>query len=309
MKCIAVFGPTASGKSSLALSLARKIGGAVISADSMQIYQKMDIGTAKPSREEMELVPHEMIDVVSPDTPFSVYDYKRMAEERIRSVHEKGFVPIVVGGTGMYFDALFYGTDFGEFKIDPAVRASLTARAENGENRELLELLQKIDPEAAAKLHLRDTKRILRALEVYYSTGKTISAFRAESKNPDTDFEFCKFHLTFSDRSLLYARINLRVDQMIREGLVRETAALVKEGILSSPTASQAICYKEMLPFLQHEKSLEECAETLKLRTRQYAKRQITWFKRYTDAVPIEMDRDPDPVKTVLETVNRFLEG
>ncbi len=307
MHAIAIFGPTASGKSSLALKLAKEVDGVIISADSMQIYRGMDIGTAKPTKKEMELVPHKMIDICSPYESFSVYNYKKMAEQEIRHSIELGKVPIVVGGTGLYFDSLFQNTEFGEFEIDESKYRSLKIRAENGEGASLLEELHSVDPECAEKLHEKDTKRILRGLIVYYSTGKTLSQFQHESHQNESDFDFLKFRLSYSNRENLYQRINQRVDQMVSDGLLDELRLFLSPDQSVFTTSSQAIGYKEFLPYIRNEKSFDECLDTLKQKTRNYAKRQITWFRRYKDAIDVWMDRDPDPYDFVKQKSIDFL--
>jgi len=306
--CISIFGPTASGKSALALSLARDFNGVIISADSMQIYRGMNIGTAKPTAEEMEEIPHRMIDICDPADSFSVYDYKQKAENEIEQVLSCGMLPIVVGGTGLYLDALFYNTQFGEMQIDPNIRENLAKEAVKLGNGELLARLKRIDPETAFPLHEKDTKRILRALEVYYSTGKTLSAFKRESHLIKPKFDYLKISLVFSNRENLYLRINNRVDQMMKMGLLEETRKLIEDGSFSGKTAPQAIGYKELIPFFKGESSLETCIEKLKQKTRNYAKRQLTWFRRYTDAQTVCMDCRISPYERVKEITNKFLE-
>lgn len=298
--CVAIFGPTASGKSSLAIEVAKHFGGAIISADSMQIYRRFDIGTAKPTKEEMLLVPHRMIDVCEPDTLFSVYDYQRMAKQAIYDVVSSNMLPILTGGTGLYFDAMFYNTDFGEFETNPRIREKLSDRYEEIGGQALLDELSAIDPEAASSLHAKDKKRIIRALEVFYSTGSTLSSFRKSSHKTPSDISFIKIHLVYRDRQVLYDRINKRVDEMLANGLIEETDYLLQSGYLSDHTSSQAIGYKELLPYFQKSASLEECIARLKQKTRNYAKRQITWFRRYDDALTVEMDTCPDPLGEVI---------
>lgn len=309
MRALAVFGPTASGKSSLAFKLAKELNGVIISADSMQIYRGMDIGTAKPTLEEQKVVPHRLIDICDARDRFSVYDYKALAEEEIHSACSNGKLPIVVGGTGLYFDALFFNTDFGEFDILPEVRQRLKLRAENGENEALLAELQAIDPETAAPLHLRDLKRIIRGLEVYYSTGKPLSHFKKESHREKSAIDFCKFNLIYQDREALYERINFRVDEMMSAGLLEETRKLWECGALYDTTAAQAIGYKELLPHLVGNAPLSDCVSLLKQKTRNYAKRQITWFRRYTDSNRIAMDGCEDPFSTAISIAQGFLKG
>ncbi len=308
-RCIAIFGPTASGKSSLAIKLAKALDGVIISADSMQIYKEMNIGTAKPTEEELSITPHKMIDICSPNDTFSVYDYKKSAEIEIRKALANGKVPIVAGGTGLYFDALFYNTEFGEMEIDPDIHALLVLRSENGENSFLLEELRRVDPICAEKLHEKDTKRIIRALEVYLSTGITLTKYKETSRVKQSDFDFLKIFLDFSDRDLLYKRINDRVDQMVKDGLLEETRFLLESGYLDSSTAAQAIGYKEIVPYLKNEKELSDCIDLLKQKTRNYAKRQLTWFRRYHDAHRIEIDKDPNFDQTAMKICNNFLKG
>ena len=307
-RVVSVFGPTASGKSSLALILASKFNGAIVSADSMQIYRKMDIGTAKPSASEMELVPHRMIDVCDPSRPFSVYDYKLQAEKEIESILQSHKVPFVTGGTGLYYDALFFNNDFGDFEVDPDIRAKLNERANNGEGAALLSELMAIDPDTAAPLHEKDLKRIIRGLEVYLSTGQTLSHFRSKSRIASEKFKYLKIFLNYKNRDVLYDRINRRVDLMLEQGLLEETKMLLDAGCFDSPTASQAIGYKELLPYFRGERSLEACVDLLKQKTRNYAKRQLTWFRRYDDAHVIWMDDDPNPVQTAAELCKKYLE-
>ena len=306
-KIIAVFGPTASGKSSLAIELAKELKGVIISADSMQIYREMNVGTAKPTADELAAVPHRLIDVCEPTQSFSVYDYKKMAEEEIEKAFAQGFLPIIVGGTGLYFDALFFNTDFGEMEIDTEIREKLNARAAGGEGAILLEELRAIDPETASPLHEKDLKRIIRGLEVFYSTGTPLSVYKKNSKTKNSNYDFLKIFLNFQSREKLYQRINLRVDQMIDLGLEDETKLLLEKGYFDSPTASQAIGYKELLPYFREERSLSDCIEILKQKTRNYAKRQLTWFRRYEDASTIWMDTDPTPVQTALQLCKDFI--
>lgn len=306
--CIAIFGPTASGKSSLALELAKEYNGDIISCDSMQIYRGMNIGTAKPTRQEQMLVPHKMIDICDPDDSFSVFDYKKLAEEAIQDTIDQNKIPFIVGGTGLYFDALFFNQDFGDFNVSEEIHNELSNKAEHSDGTLLLQELAKIDPESAQKLHPKDKKRIVRALEVYYSTGKTLTHFRHESRKKKGKFEYTKIFLNFHDRDILYNRINQRVDQMIAAGLVDETGALYQSGAFLGKTANQAIGYKEILPHLLGHASLDECVDVLKQKSRNYAKRQITWFRRYHDANTVFMD-DEDPINVARKIIDRQIVG
>lgn len=288
--CVCIFGPTASGKSSLALRLAREIGGTIISADSMQLYRGMDVGTAKPTPSEQKEIKHSLIDILDPSEAYSVYDYQSAAEREIKDAWKNGLPPIVVGGTGLYIDALLFHTDFGEMKIDDTIRINLEKRACNGETEELLKELSLVDPITAAPLHAKDAKRIVRALSVYYSTGKTLSSFKERSHENAGDIDYLSFYLCFEDRQALYDRIDDRVDNMLQAGLIEEAKRLYENGVFSRKTASQAIGYKELIPYFTGEKTLSECIDLIKQKTRNYAKRQITWFKRYDFAVPLRMD-------------------
>ncbi len=305
--CICIFGPTASGKSALAFRLCRDIGGTIISADSMQIYRGMDIGTAKPTKEERLLVAHKMIDFLDPGARYSVFDYQAAAEREICAAWARGSVPVVVGGTGLYIDALLFHTDFGDVEISPAVADDLKKQVEEGHTAALLEELKSADPETAASLHIKDVKRIVRALAVYRSTGKTLSSFKRASHNSKGEIEYLPFCLCFRDRGVLYDRIEKRVDSMVREGLIEETRDLFNKGALDGTTASQAIGYKELLPYLSGEKALADCLALLKQKTRNFAKRQITWFKRYQFAVPLYMDDPVDPYPILKERSVLFL--
>lgn len=306
-RCLVILGPTASGKSSLAMRLCREIGGGIVSADSMQIYKRMDIGTAKPSAADRALVPHRMIDLIEPGAPFSAYDYKAQAESAISDFVKNELVPVVVGGTGLYLDALLFNTQFGEMDTKPEIRENLIVRSQTEGNLALLEELSRVDPAVASRLHEKDTKRILRALEVYYTTGKTLTQFQKESRLTPPPFDFLLFSLQYRDRKNLYDRIDRRVDEMMAAGLLEETRRLYEAGDLKNSTAGLAIGYKELIPYLLGEKTLAECTAYLKQKTRNYAKRQITWFKRYTDAVPLVMDLGSDPGERLLSEAKNFL--
>lgn len=287
---IVIFGPTASGKTRLSIKLAKEIGGEIISADSMQIYKFMDIGTAKPTREEMEGIRHYMIDEVYPDEEYSVAKYKKKALEYIKEIISKGKIPIIVGGTGLYINSLIYNIDFSEIETDWNLREKLKKEADEKGSAYLHDKLKAIDPEAARKIHVNDVRRIIRAIEVYESTGKTISHFQKVSRLKPPEYNYIKFGLVM-DRSKLYDRINKRVDVMIEKGLVDEVKKLVELGYDKNTIAMQGLGYKEILAYLRGEYSLDEAVEILKRETRRYAKRQITWFKRIEDVYWIDMDK------------------
>ena len=274
---VVVLGPTASGKTSLGIEIAEKFNGEIVSADSMQIYEKMDIATAKPSSEELSRVKHHLIGFVPVGEKFSVARYKEKATEVIDDILSRGKLPVVVGGTGFYIDTLVKNTEFLDYE-DSGIRNKLEAKCESDGIETLYNELKVIDPKAAEKLHINDNKRIIRALEVYYATGKTISEQEDFSHLNESKYRWCLIGLKAQDRQFLYDRINLRVDKMLEEGLVEETLEFFKSDV--SQTAAQAIGYKELKPYLDSLVSLDEALDKLKMESRRYAKRQLTWFRR-----------------------------
>ena len=293
-KIVVVCGPTASGKTALAVELAKAHNGEVVSSDSMQIYRRMDIGTAKPTVEEMQGIPHHMIDVVDPAEDFSVARYVEMAAACVDDVLARGKLPIVAGGTGLYIDSLLSGRTFSAFSPESPLRGELEARirAEGGER--LLEELAKVDPESAARLHPNDEKRIVRALEVYLTTGKTITQHNAETRSIPPRYEALTLNLSYERREDMWSRIDRRVDVMMAQGLVAEVRALLDSGVPEKCTAMQAIGYKEMAAALRGDGDVEGAAREIKLRSRQYAKRQLTWFKRNQAAKRLVWGSEPD---------------
>ena len=275
---IAVVGPTASGKTSLGVNICKALDGEVVSCDSMQIYKNMSIATAKPTPEEMQGVPHHLIDFVSPGELYSVAKYCETAKEVIKDIHSRGKMPVLVGGTGLYYSSLVDNIDFLPDETDFEYRDFLKKRAQTEGAEILLEELKKIDPESAAVLHPNNTGRIIRALEIYHTTGKTKSLQNELSRKNESPYSLTAICLDSRDRKFLYDRINRRVDLMIEQGLVDEARAFFCSGY--GKTAVQAIGYKELKPFIDGEASLEECIENLKMQTRRYAKRQLTWFRR-----------------------------
>ena len=276
---LCVVGPTASGKSSLAMSLASLLGGEIISCDSMQIYRQMDVGTAKPTKEEQARVRHHMIDVVDPDTPFSCADYVEAAGCAIFDVSARGALPIVCGGTGLYLDALLRGGGFEETKTDPDLRASLFAFAEEHGNHALHERLRAVDPESADAIHENNVKRVVRALEIFESTGITKTESDRRSRSIESPYQATVIGLRYEPRQLLYDRIDQRVDEMLACGLCEETERLLVAGVFeTNTTAAQAIGYKELLGYFAGRQTLDSSIEELKRATRRYAKRQMTWF-------------------------------
>ena len=279
-KIVVIVGPTASGKTRMAVELAQLHNGEVVSADSMQIYRGMDIGTAKPTREEMGGVPHHMLDVADPGEDFSVARYVDMAAQCVDDILARGKLPIVAGGTGLYIDSLLSGRTFAPFSPDSALRGQLEAELAQKGGQAMLEELAGVDPESARRLHPNDHKRIIRALEVYEETGKTITQHNLETQALPDKYHPVWIGLTYEPRQLLYDRIDLRVDKMLEAGLLEEIRGLLERGIPSGCTAMQAIGYKEFLPVLNGAASLETAVEQVKQGSRRYAKRQLTWFRR-----------------------------
>ncbi len=277
-KILAVCGPTASGKTWLGVQLALAYGGEVISADSMQIYKGMDIASAKPTVEEMQGVPHHLISILDRGTAFSAADYVTLANEKIREILSRGRLPVIVGGTGLYLDSLLNNVNFSEAKSDGEYRGRLYGIAREKGNSALYEMLVKADPEAAAATHENNLVRVVRALEVIHVTGRKFSELKAESRLVESPYDSVILGLNTSDRSVLYERINQRVDEMAAAGLVEEVRQLWQEGGMK--TAANAIGYKELIPYFEKTMSLEACIDKIKQETRRYAKRQLTWFRR-----------------------------
>ena len=276
---ICIAGPTASGKTSLAVALAHEINGEVVSCDSMQVYRRMDIGTAKPSFEEMEGVPHHMLSVAEPWEDFSVSRYCEMATPLVEDILARGKIAIIAGGTGLYMDSLIRGNIFAPYP-STGRRQELEALAETEGIEAVIRMLEKVDPESAARLHPSDRKRIIRAMEVYLETGRSITEHNKMTQSVPSRFHPIWFGLEDSDRSRLYQRIDQRVDTMLQLGLVEEIQNLLAEGIPENATAMQAIGYKEFIDALAGKCSVAEAAEQVKQASRHYAKRQLTWFRR-----------------------------
>ena len=276
---ICIAGPTASGKTALAVELAKELNGEVVSCDSMQVYRHMDIGTAKPTEEEMQGIKHHMLDVAEPDEDFSVSRYCEMATPIVDDILTRGKTVIIAGGTGLYMDALIRGNEFAPY---PATgrREELEARADRDGIESLMAWLQEIDLEAAAKLHLSDRKRIIRALEVYLETGETITAHNKRTQSIPPRYQPLWLGLDFEDRAVLYNRIDRRVNIMLEQGLIREIEGLLAMGVPKKCTAMQAIGYKEFLAAMDGQISIHDAAEEVKKSSRHYAKRQLTWFRR-----------------------------
>lgn len=281
-KIAVICGPTASGKTALSIALAQTFGGEIVSADSMQIYREMDIGTAKPTAAERESVPHHMLDVAEPGERYSVSRYVEEADACVRDILSRGKLPILCGGTGLYIDGLIRGTEFQPEGVDTGLRDALEREWDALGGQAMLDKLAEVDPESAGRLHLNDRRRILRALEVFRATGETISLHNRRTASVPPRYDAVRIGLTAEPRQLLYDRIDRRVDEMLRLGLVDEVRRLMEAGKLRG-TAEQAIGYKEIAACLRGECTLEEAAELVKRKSRNYAKRQLTWFRRNGD--------------------------
>ena len=291
---LVICGPTASGKTALAAELALRLGGEVVSADSMQVYRRMDIGTAKPTAEEMRGVPHHMLDVADPSENYSVARYVADAVPIVDDILARGRLPIVAGGTGLYIDNLIAGRRFAPFRPDSGLRKQLQGRVRAEGLPALRAELERVDPEAAGRIHPNDEKRTLRALEVYLSTGKTISQHDRDSRALPNRYTPLTIALNFQERPWLWERIDRRVDEMMARGLEGEVEALLAAGVPRDCTAMQAIGYKEIAAALSEGRPAREGAEEVKLRSRQYAKRQLTWFRRNPQAYWLNWEKIPD---------------
>ena len=285
-KVIVICGPTASGKTALSIELAKKIDGEIISCDSMQIYKDMNIGTAKVTKEEMQGIRHYMIDFVSPDTRYSVADYKKDAEKAIEKIINKGKIPIIVGGTGLYVDSLIYGIEYPEIKFDEEYRKRLEKEADEKGLEFLYNKAKEIDKQAMQKISLNDKKRIIRVLEIYHATGKTKTEQEIESRKKEIKYEYKVFAINMN-REKLYERINIRVDKMIENGLIEEVENLKKK-YNHFPTAMQGLGYKEVVEYLQNQITRDEMIEKIKQESRRYAKRQLTWFRKNKETIWID---------------------
>ena len=293
-KIVCVAGPTACGKTTLGVLLAQRFHGEVVSADSMQIYRGMTVGTAAPTAEEMQGVPHHMIAVADPAEQWSAAEYVSRATPVVDDILARGKLPVLVGGTGLWMDALIRGHGFAKGHAGGAIRRELEARLEREGIAPLLEELRQVDPESAERLHPADTKRILRALEVYRETGRTISAHNAATRMIPPRYDAVWIGLQFADRADMKALIDRRVDKMVQEGLLDEVRALLAMGLPRNATAMQAIGYKEFLGVLDGALTEPEAIELVKLRSRQYAKRQLTWLRRNPDIHWIFWEKDRD---------------
>ena len=284
---IVIAGPTASGKTSASIKLAKLINGEIISADSMQIYKDMNIGTAKPTIEEMDGIKHYLIDVVSPEEEFNVTKYKKMAEDAIEEILAKNKIPIIVGGTGLYISTLINGIEFAEVSEDKEYRAEMTNLAISKGPKYLHDMLKEVDLEAALAIDMNNVRRVIRALEIYKLTGKTKTQLDIESRK-EVKYDY-RVYAIETEREKLYERINSRVDKMLDEGLIKEVKDLVKKYKISS-TAIQGLGYKEVIEYIENKISYDDMIEKLKLETRRYAKRQLTWFRREKSIIWCNLD-------------------
>ncbi len=304
-KVIVICGPTASGKTALSIALAKKIGGEIVSADSMQIYKDMDIGSAKPTKEEMQGIKHYMLDFVSPKERYSVAEYKKQAEQAIQEILQKGKTPIIVGGTGLYVNSLIYGIEYQDTKIDEEYREKLEKIVVEEGLEKLYEQAKEIDPQAMETISPNDRKRIIRVLEIYHETGKNKTQQEIESRKNEVKYDYKVFAITM-ERSILYERINKRVDIMVEQGLIQEVQNLIQK-YDQYPTAMQALGYKEIKQYLEGNTSKEEAIETIKQETRRYAKRQLTWFRKNKETIWLDASKKiEDNIENILKITFKY---
>lgn len=285
---VIISGPTAVGKSKAAISLCKKIGGSVISADSMQVYRGMDIGTAKLSKEEMEDIPHYLIDVADPADDFNIATFKQMAEDAIENVYAHKRIPVITGGTGFYIQSVLYDTDFSIGDELSGFRQEMYDLISKKGSAYVHDMLKEADPEAASLIHPNDHKRIIRALEYNRQTGEKISAHNSMSANKKSPYRFCYFFLT-DDREAIYDRINRRVDEMMKKGLVDEVRKLSQTGLTAKNVSMHGLGYKEIMEYLEGAISLDEAVRLIKQGSRHYAKRQLTWARRTKDIITLDI--------------------
>ncbi|MBE5831291.1 MAG: tRNA (adenosine(37)-N6)-dimethylallyltransferase MiaA [Butyrivibrio sp.] len=306
-KLVILTGPTAVGKSKLSIELAKRIGGEIISADSMQVYKYMNIGTDKISKEKMDGVPHHLIDFLEPTEDFNVFMFQKLVKEKIAEIAARGNVPVLVGGTGFYIQAVLYDIDFTETDEDDKVRTLLEERAAKEGAHVLFEQLKQVDPESADIIHENNVKRVIRALEYYEKTGKPISEHNREQHEKVSPYDFRYFVLT-DDRKTLYSRIDKRVDQMMEEGLLQEVKDLEKLNIPKTATSMQSLGYREIIGYLNGEYDLDRAVYLIKLNTRHFAKRQLTWFRREKDVIWIDKNDFNHDDELILKEMIRIYE-
>lgn len=297
---IILSGPTAVGKTSTSILLAQKLNGEIISADSMQVYKGMDIGTAKITNEEMCGVRHHLIDIINPDDEFNVCIFKDLAKKAIEDIHSRNKLPIIVGGTGFYIQSVLYDIEFDNEEDDNTYRKELEAIADSNGADELYEMLRKVDPLSCEAIHKNNVKRVIRALEYYHNTGKPISEHNELQKQKKSPYDYRYFVLT-NEREKLYANINLRVDIMIKQGLLNEVTSLKNKGYSKELVSMQGIGYKEIFNYLENNCSLEQAVEDIKQNTRHFAKRQLTWFKREKEVIMVNVNDFNSDTQTITE--------
>ena len=304
---IVLTGPTAVGKTALSIGLAKRINGSIISADSMQIYKHMDIGSAKITKEEMCGVKHYLVDELEPYEEFNIYRFKEMALEALKEIYAEGKIPIIVGGTGFYIQGLLYDIDFSETNADEEYRNEMENYAKENGAHALHELLRKVDPESCELIHENNVKRVIRALEYYHLTGEKISEHNKKEKEKESPYNFAYFVLN-DIRENLYSRIDLRVDKMVEAGLLEEVCALKDMGYTPDMVAMQGLGYKEILWHLDNRCTLNEAIETIKQETRHFAKRQLTWFRREKEVIWIDKDKFEYDDNQILDFICSTLE-
>ena len=299
---IILTGPTAVGKTAASIGLAKAVGGEIISADSMQVYRQMDIGSAKITKEEMQGIPHYLVDVLDPEEAFNVVRFQELAKEAMEEIFRNRHIPIVVGGTGFYIQALLYDIDFTENDSDLSFREELEKKAREEGAESLHALLEKADPQAAAQIHPHNVKRVIRALEFNRKTGQKISEHNERERQKESPYNFAYFVLT-DDRKALYERIDRRVDKMMEQGLLEEVRRLKDRGLPGDSVSMQGLGYKELFAYLEGEYSLEEAVRIIKRDTRHFAKRQLTWFRRERDVVWIDRQETGQDEQKILDSM------
>ena len=304
-KLLVIIGPTAVGKTNLSIEMAKRYNGEIISGDSMQIYRGMDIGTAKITKEEMQGIPHHLIDIKEPEENFSVAEFQLLVRAKINEIAKRGKLPIIVGGTGLYIQSVIYDYQFSDVPGDEAFRLELEGRVKQIGNDALYKELQAVDPESAAQIHPNNVRRVIRALEIFHLTGKTMQDYQRKQQ-PDLMYETALVGLTM-DREKLYERINLRVDIMVKQGLLDEVKSLYNQGLRDCQSI-QAIGYKEIYDYLDEKVTLDDAVEQLKQNSRRYAKRQLTWFRNKMDVKWFDMTYVNDLAKKIAE-ISQYVEG
>lgn len=292
-KLVIISGPTAVGKTNISISLAKAVEGEIISADSMQVYRRMDIGTAKITPEEMQGVPHHMIDIMEPSEDFNVVVFAEKAKKLVKEINERGHIPIVVGGTGFYIQALLYDIDFTENNDDMSYRRELENIAREKGAEVLHNMLKEVDPKSAENIHMNNVKRVIRALEFYKKSNMCISAHNEDQRGKESPYDYRYFALT-QDRDIIYDRIEKRIDLMVQAGLINEVQGLLQEGISRNTVSMQGLGYKEIAAYLEGECSLEEALYILKRDTRHFAKRQLTWLRRERDVIWLDKSKNTE---------------